>query len=58
MVSALDDAVGDVLSTLEERDMLANSIVVFSTDNGGPAAGFNLNMASNQPLRYELAQLW
>ena len=51
MVSALDDAVGSVLSALEEKNMLANSIIVFSTDNGGPAAGFNANCASNQPLR-------
>ena len=31
--------------------MLENSIIVFTTDNGGPANGFNLNYASNWPLR-------
>ena len=31
--------------------MLENSIVVFTTDNGGPANGFNRNYASNWPLR-------
>ena len=28
-----------------------DSIIVFTTDNGGPAAGFDLNHASNWPLK-------
>jgi arylsulfatase A-like enzyme len=51
MLSRLDQCVGDVVSALGERGMLNNSIIIFSTDNGGPAAGFNLNAASNWPLR-------
>ena len=51
MVSALDDAVGDVYDTLNSRGMLANSIIVFTTDNGGPANGFDHNAANNFPLR-------
>lgn len=35
-----------------------NSVIVFTTDNGGPAAGFDLNMASNYPLRGVKATLW
>ena len=31
--------------------MLQDSIIVFTSDNGGPAAGFNDNAASNWPLR-------
>ena len=31
--------------------MLENSVIVFTTDNGGPAAGFNQNAASNWPLK-------
>ena len=31
--------------------MLEDSVVVFTTDNGGPAAGFGQNSASNFPLR-------
>ena len=52
MVSALDDAVGNVTKALHRRGMLNNTIIVFSTDNGGPAAGYDLNYASNWPLRY------
>lgn len=38
--------------------MLQNSIIIFSTDNGGPAEGFNLNAASNWPLRGVKNTLW
>ena len=51
MVSALDDAVGAVYDALRNTGMLDNSIVVFTTDNGGPANGFDFNAASNFPLR-------
>lgn len=51
MVQKLDESVGSVVQTLFEEEMLENSIVIFTTDNGGPAAGFNGNAASNWPLR-------
>ena len=51
MVSALDDAVGNITATLHEQGLLNNSVIIFSTDNGGPAGGFNENYASNWPLR-------
>ena len=52
MVSAMDDAIGNVTATLHEQGLLNNSIIIFSTDNGGPAGGFDMNYASNYPLRY------
>ncbi|KDR14503.1 arylsulfatase B-like [Zootermopsis nevadensis] len=58
MLSKLDQCVGDVVAALGERGMLNNSIIIFSTDNGGPAAGFNLNAASNWPLRGVKDTLW
>ncbi len=51
MVSALDDAVGNITQSLHENDLLENSVIIFSTDNGGPAGGFDNNFASNWPLR-------
>lgn len=58
MLSKLDDSVGKVVSALNKRGLLENSIIVFTTDNGGPAAGFNLNAASNWPLRGVKNTLW
>ena len=51
MLHELDVSVGRVVEALKEKGMLENSIIVFTTDNGGPAAGFNQNHASNSPLR-------
>lgn len=57
-MSVLDDSVGAVVSALRKQNMLRNSIIIFSTDNGGPAEGFNLNAASNWPLRGVKNTLW
>lgn len=58
VLSKLDDSVGQVVQALGNRNMLENTIIVFSTDNGGPAEGFNLNAASNWPLRGVKNTLW
>ncbi|XP_044255571.1 arylsulfatase J isoform X1 [Tribolium madens] len=58
MLSKLDDSVGAVIESLSKKGMLKNSIIIFSTDNGGAAAGFNLNAASNFPLRGVKNTLW
>jgi len=38
--------------------MIENSVIVFTTDNGGPANGFDFNWANNFPLRGVKATLW
>ncbi|XP_054266641.1 arylsulfatase J [Macrosteles quadrilineatus] len=58
MMNKLDDSVGEVVAALKDTGMLENTIIVFTTDNGGPAAGFNLNAASNWPLRGVKNTLW
>nr|XP_050849642.1 arylsulfatase B [Vespula vulgaris] len=58
MLTKLDQSVGQVVKALYEKDLLKNSVIIFSTDNGGPAAGFNLNAASNWPLRGVKNTLW
>ncbi|XP_050300182.1 arylsulfatase B isoform X2 [Anthonomus grandis grandis] len=58
MLSKLDASVGSVVTALEKRNMLNNSIIIFITDNGGAAAGFNLNAASNYPLKGVKNTLW
>lgn len=50
LVEAMDDAVGHVLTALEEMGLDENTIVCFTGDNGGVAAG-DAYATSNQPLR-------
>lgn len=58
MMTHLDFSVGAVVQALARKNMLNDSIIIFSTDNGGPAEGFNLNAASNWPLRGVKNTLW
>ncbi|XP_053973786.1 arylsulfatase B [Hylaeus volcanicus] len=58
MLDKLDESVGRVVDALRAKGMLKNSVIVFSTDNGGPPEGFNLNAASNWPLRGTKNTLW
>ncbi|CAH0721411.1 unnamed protein product, partial [Brenthis ino] len=58
VLTKLDESVGDVVAALQSNQMLKNSIIIFTTDNGGPAEGFNENRASNYPLRGVKNTLW
>ena len=48
MVSAMDDQIGRLLRTLDERGQRDNTLVIFLSDNGGPE---NANASDNGPLR-------
>ncbi|MDB4582008.1 sulfatase [Draconibacterium sp.] len=50
LVEAMDDAVGVVLDALEEMGLDDNTIICFTGDNGGVAAGDSYS-TSNLPLR-------
>ncbi|XP_022829572.1 arylsulfatase B [Spodoptera litura] len=58
MLTKLDESVGKVVKSLSQKGLLDNTIILFSTDNGGPAAGFNNNAASNYPLKGVKNTLW
>ena len=57
LVEAMDDAVGQVLNTLEELGLDKNTIVIFTSDNGGVASGDNYS-TSNLPLRGGKGYQW
>lgn len=48
MVAAMDDAIGSILTALETAGLRENTLVIFSSDNGGPAPG---RVTDNGPLR-------
>lgn len=58
MLSALDDSVGKIFLALNNSKLLENSIVVFTTDNGGAAGGIDNSVGCNWPLRGSKYTLW
>ena len=54
MMSAMDDAVGRVTKSLADSHLDERTLVVFFSDNGGPA----VNASSNTPLRGHKATTW
>ena len=57
-VVAIDDAVATVETALREKGILNNTLIIFSSDNGGPTDGTNNNMMSNFPLRGGKGSTW
>ncbi len=47
MLSAVDEAIGQIVEALERTGQRQNTLIVFSADNGGPTSLGN----SNGPLR-------
>merc|ERR1711871_844063 len=50
MVSILDDNVANITAELKRKDMFENTLIVFSSDNGGPI-DVTKTAANNYPLR-------
>ena len=55
MLSAMDDAVGNVLAKVREIGQEENTLVIFFSDNGGPTPQ---TTSGNGPLRGFKAQTW
>lgn len=48
MTSALDEGIGKIISALTKKGILNNTLIIYSTDNGGPSWN---DVASNGSLR-------
>jgi arylsulfatase A-like enzyme len=52
MMSAMDDAIGQVLAKLREKGLEEDTLIFFFSDNGGPTMiGTTINGSINLPLR-------
>ncbi|KAK8762785.1 hypothetical protein V5799_025949 [Amblyomma americanum] len=58
MMDAMDQSVGQVFQALSEAGMLDNTVVVFSSDNGGSPFGVHSSRGFNWPLRGAKGSLW
>lgn len=58
MVSALDESVLNVTIALTEKNLINDTVIVFTTDNGGAAGHMELNLASNYPLKGGKFTVW
>ncbi len=57
LVESMDDAVGEVLNTLKRLNLEENTIVIFTSDNGGVASGDAFSTA-NLPFRGGKGYQW
>ncbi|MFK8060819.1 MAG: sulfatase-like hydrolase/transferase, partial [Polaribacter sp.] len=57
LVETMDDAVGLVLNALKENNLDKNTIVIFTSDNGGVASGDNFS-TSNLPYKGGKGYQW
>lgn len=57
LIEQVDDAVGLVLQTLKELGLNENTVVIFTSDNGGVASGDNFSTSSS-PLRGGKGYQW
>ena len=53
MISGLDDQVGRIVSALEKRGMRENTIIIFSSDNGGATSALFATGARSEEERAE-----
>ncbi|XP_075534847.1 arylsulfatase B-like [Dermacentor variabilis] len=58
MVDAMDLSVGEVFQALSEAGVLDNTVIVFSSDNGGAPFGTHSSRSFNWPLRGTKGTLW
>jgi arylsulfatase A-like enzyme len=55
MLAAMDEAIGQILATIDAKGLRKQTLIIFSSDNGGPNPG---RVTDNGPLRAGKATLY
>jgi arylsulfatase A-like enzyme len=58
MLSAMDDAIGQMLAKLRDLKIEDNTLIFFISDNGGPTNKYAINGSRNNPLRGSKGDTW
>jgi len=58
MAHNLDNSIGALITALKEKDLYSNTLIVFSSDNGGPVYNNGSAGANNYPLRGGKTSNW
>jgi N-acetylgalactosamine-6-sulfatase len=53
MIEHMDKCIGRILKTLDEKGLAKNTVVFFSSDNGGTASGRNTPLSRNKGSTFE-----
>ena len=56
MASAVDDAVKNITAALHSSGLWESTLVIWSSDNGGPSLVPGPSCANNYPMRYDTAR--
>jgi arylsulfatase A-like enzyme len=55
MLAAMDEGIGKIIAALDQKQMRGNTLIIFSSDNGGPAPS---RVTDNGPLRAAKGSLY
>jgi arylsulfatase A-like enzyme len=58
MLTAADEGIGNVTRALQETGLWENTLVIFTTDNGGPTESCCVQGSSNYPKRGGKCTIW
>jgi arylsulfatase A-like enzyme len=58
MIAVLDEGVGNVTAALKAANIFDDTLIIFTSDNGGPTNGNEGTMSNNFPLRGGKNTIW
>lgn len=58
MVTAVDEGIKNVTDALKEKGLYNDTLIIFTTDNGGPTETCGVQGSSNFPLRGGKCSIW